>query len=80
MSYNTALLDLKSLIKAINVDPLGYGEHSSRCGGTTAAAAAGASVLELMLQGRWATEEMPRLYTDNAKKVRREFAAILSQI
>ena len=41
---------------------------------------AGASVLELMLQGRWASEEMPRLYTDIAKKVRREFAAILSQI
>ena len=80
LRYSTALLDFKSLLKAVNIDPSGYGEHSGRRGGTTAAATAGASVLELMLQGRWATEEMPRLYTDNAKKVRREFAAILSRI
>ena len=70
LRYNTALLDFKSLLKAINIDPSGYGEHSGRSGGTTAAATAGALVLELMLQGRWATEEMPRLYTNNAKKVR----------
>ena len=80
LRYNTALSDFKSLLKAINIDPSGYGEHSGRRGGTTAAASAGASILELMLQGRWSTEEMPRLYTDNAKKVRREFAAILSKI
>ena len=80
LRYNTALSDFKSLLEAINIDPSGYGEHSGRRGGTTAAASAGASILELMLQGRWSTEEMPRLYTDNAKKVRREFAAILSKI
>ena len=80
LRYNTALLDFKSLPKAINIDPSGFGEHSGRRGGTTAVAAAGASVLELMLQGRWATKEMPRLYTDKAKKVRREVAAILSKL
>ena len=80
LRYNTALSDFKSLLKAIDVDPSGYGEHSGRRGGTTAAASNGASILELMLQGRWSTEEMPRLYTDNAKKVRREFAAILTKI
>ena len=80
LRYNTALSDFKSLLKAIDIDPSGYGEHSGRRGGTTAAASNGASILELMLQGRWSTEEMPRLYTDNAKKVRREFAAILTKI
>ena len=80
LRYNTALLDFKSVLKAININPQGYGEHSCRRGGTTAAAAAGAFVLELMLQGRWASEEMPRLYTDNAKKVRREFATRLATL
>ena len=77
------MLDFKSLLKAIDIDPSGYGEHSGRRCGTTAAATAGALVLELpelMLQGRWATEEMPCLYTDNAKKARREFATIRSKI
>ena len=80
LRYSTALLDFKSLLKAIDIDPSGHGEHSGRRGGTTAAATNAALVLELMLQGRWATEEMPHLYTDNVKKVRREFAAILSKI
>ena len=60
LCYNTALLDFKSVLKAININPQGYGEHSGRRGGTTAAAAAGASVLELMLQGRWASEALYR--------------------
>ena len=80
MRYNNALLDLKSVLKAIDIHPQGYGEHSGRRGGTTVAAAAGASVLELMLQGRWALEEMLRLYTDNAKKVHREFALRLTSL
>ena len=78
--YNTALRDLRKCLTKVGINPEGFGEHSGRRGGTTAAALAGASIDELMLQGRWATKEMPRLYTDNAKKVRREFAAILSKI
>ena len=80
LSYNTALRDLRRCLSKIGVDPSGYGEHSGRRGGTTAAAAAGASIDELMLQGRWSTQEMPRLYTDNAIKARRDFALRLADI
>ena len=62
LRYNTALLDLKSLLKSIGINPQGYGEHRGRRGGTTAAAAAGAPILELMPQGRWVSEEMSRLH------------------
>ena len=80
LSYNTALRDLRKCLSKIGIDPSGFGEHSGRRGGTTAAAAAGASIDELMLQGRWSTQEMPRLYTDNAVKARREFALRLAEI
>ena len=76
--YNTALRDLRSVLTQIGIDPTGYGEHSGRRGGTTAAAAKGASVNELMLQGRWRSETMPRLYTDNALKCKRKFALRLA--
>ena len=80
LSYNSALRDLRKCLTKIGVDPTGFGEHSGRRGGTTAAAAAGASIDELMLQGRWSTQEMPRLYTDNALKSRREFATRLANL
>ena len=44
LSYSTALHDLRSVLRQIGVDPQGYGEHSSRRGGTTAAAAKGATL------------------------------------
>ena len=53
LKYNTALRDLRSALRLIGVDPTGYGEHSGRRGGTTAAAAKGTSIDELMIQGRW---------------------------
>ena len=80
LCYNTALRDLRKCLSKIGVDPSGFGEHSGRRGGTTAAASAGASVNELMLQGRWKSQDMPRLYTDNASKVRRDFAVRLANI
>ena len=76
--YNTALRNLRSALTLIGVDPAGYGEHSGRRGGTTAAASKGASVTELMVQGRWRTESMPRLYTDNALKCKRKFTKQLA--
>ena len=76
LSYNTALSDLRSALSAIGIDPTG--KHSGRCGGTTAAAAKGASLDELMLQGRWRSESMPRLYTDNVIKSKRKFACRLA--
>ena len=80
LKYNTALNDFKTLFKFFNMDPTGYGEHSGRRGGTTAAAAAGADINELKLQGRWLSDSMPRHYTDNAVKLRRDFAARLANI
>ena len=65
LKYNTALRDLRSALCLIGIDPQGYGKHSGRRGGTTAAAAKGASLNELMIQGHWRSESMPRLYTDN---------------
>ena len=78
LKYNTALRDLRSALSMIGVDPSGYGEHSGRGGGTTAAASKGATVNELMIQGRWRSESMPRLYTDNAVKCKRTFARRLA--
>ena len=78
LKYNTALRDLRSVLRLIGVDPHGYGEHSGRRGGTTAAAAKGATLDELMIQGRWRSESMPRLYTDNALKCKRKFARRLA--
>ena len=43
ISYHTALNDLRAVLKALRIDGSGYGEHSGRRGGTTAAAAAGVS-------------------------------------
>ena len=80
LKYHSALSDFKQLFKFFNMDPSGYGEHSGRRGGTTAAAAAGADLNELKLQGRWRSDSMPRLYTDNAFKLRRDFAARLADI
>ena len=80
LTYNTALRDLRKCLSKIGVDPNGFGEHSGRRGGTTAAALAGASVDELMLQGRWKSQDMPRLYSDNATKLRRDFATRLANI
>ena len=80
LKYLTALRDLRSVLRLIDVDPQGYGEHSGRCGGTTAAANKGATLTELMIQGRWQSELMPRLYTDNAVKCKRKFARRLAHL
>ena len=80
LCYNTALRDLRKCLTKIGIDPSGFGEHSGRRGGTTAAFSAGASVNELMLQGRWKSQDMPHLYTDNASKVRRDFTNRLATI
>ena len=80
LSYSTALRDLRSVLSQIGLDPHGYGEHSGRRGGTTAAAAKGATLNELMLQGRWKSESMPRLYTDNAVKCKCNFARRLASL
>ena len=80
LRYNTALLDLRSALRLIGVDLTGYGEHSGRRGGTTAAAAKGATIDELMIQGRWRSDSMPRLYTDNATKNKRKFARRLASL
>ena len=80
LCYNTALRDLRKCLTKVGIDPTGFGEHSGRRGGTTAVASAGASIDELMLQGRWKSQDMPRLYSDNALKLRREFANRLSNL
>ena len=80
LKYNTALRDLRTVLRFIGLDPIGYGEHSGRRGGTTAAANKGATLNELMIQGRWRSESMPRLYTDNAVKCKRKFARRLAHL
>ena len=78
LKYNSALRDLRTVLRLIGLDPTGYGEHSGRRGSTTAAANKGATLTELMIQGRWRSESMPRLYTDNAVKCKRKFASRLA--
>ena len=80
LSYASALRDLKKCLSHVNINPSGFGEHSGCRGGTTAAAISGASIEKLILQGCWRSTDMPRLYTDNALKMRREFALRLSKI
>ena len=80
LKYNTALRDLCSVLRLIGINPTGYGEHSSRRGGTTTASAKGATLDELMVQGRWRSESMPRLYTDNALKSKRKFERRLASL
>ena len=69
-----------TFLRQIGLDPQGYREHSGRRGGTTAAAAKGATLNELRLQGRWKSESMTRLYTDNAIKCKRKFARRLASL
>ena len=78
LTYHTALRDLRTVLRLFGVDPRGYGEHPGRRGGTTAAAAKGPTLTELMMQGKWRSESMPRLYTDNAIKCKRKFARRLA--
>ena len=78
LPYNTALRDLRNLLRLIGIDPNGCSEHSGCRGGTTAAASRGATLDDLMIQGLWRSESMPRLYTDNAKKNKRRFARRLA--
>ena len=78
LKYNTALRDLRNTLSFIGINPQGYGEHYGRRGGTTAAASKGATLDELMIQGRWRSESMPHLYTDNAIKCKRTFARRLA--
>ena len=80
LAYNTVLRDLCTVLTKIGIDPTGYGEHSGRRGGTTAAAAKGATLDEFMIRGRWRSESMPHLYTDNAKKCKRKFARRLATL
>ena len=78
--YNTALRDLKKCLSKVGIDPSGFGEHSGQRGGTTAAVSADASLDELMHQGQWKSQDMPRLYTENALKLRHDFANRLAKI
>ena len=80
LQYNTALRDLRSVLRLININPTGYGEHSGCRGGTTAAAAYSVSINKLMIQEHWRSESMPRLYTDNALKCKRKFAHRLASL
>ena len=80
LCFNTALCDLCKCLTKVDINLNGFGEHSGRRGGTTTAASAGASIDELMLQGRWKSEDMPRLYTENALKIRLDFAKRLAKI
>ena len=78
ISYHTALNDLRAVLKAVRIDGSGYGEHSGRRGGTTAAAAVGVSHAALKTQGRWKSDASVERYTDNATSARAEFAAALA--
>ena len=78
ITYKTALRDLKNTLISIGVDPTGFGEHSGRRGGTTAAAAAGAPHASLKSQGRWKSDSSVERYTDNAKAAKETFARYLS--
>ena len=62
--YSGALSDLKKLMISLGYDASLYGEHSGKRGGTTTAAANGATDKQLKRLGGWRSDSMPAKYVD----------------
>ena len=61
-SYSYCAKQFKLCLSKIGVDPAGYGEHSDRTGGLSAAAAVGCTSADLQVHGRWKSDYAPKLY------------------
>ena len=68
VSYTTAAEDFKHVLTEAGIEPSGFGEHSARRGGATAAAAAGVDWLDLKRHGRWKSDKAAQAYVDEHEK------------
>lgn len=64
VSDSRALVEMKKLMNLLGYDAKLYGEHSSKRGGATAAAANGATEKQLKRLGVWRPDAMPAKYVD----------------
>jgi hypothetical protein len=81
VSYNLLRAVVKRALTAIGEDATGYGTHSLRAGGATAAAAAKMEPRLMQRHGRWARSESMNTYIDDdvTEKLRVSKAAMSSQ-
>ena len=64
-SYGYCVKRFKLCLSRIGVDPTGFGEHSDRTGGLSAAANVGCTLSDLQTHGRWKSDATPKLYLKN---------------
>lgn len=78
VSYSTAIEQLKGCIAGLGIDSTGFGEHSGKRGGATAAANNGASRDLIRLHGRWKSPSMVDLYVDSTEESKTRISPYLS--
>jgi hypothetical protein len=69
---------LKDRLSAIGVDPKGYGSHSCRRGGATAAVAAGVDITLVKRHGRWKSDAVYSYVDDSMRRKLLVSAGIMS--
>ena len=57
-----------------------FGEHSDRVGAASLAANEGISTDMLQVQGRWASEEMPKRYHKKSKQKKRLISNLFNRV
>jgi hypothetical protein len=80
LSRNTPYHIVKKWLKRINVDPAGYGSHSCRRGGVTAAVAANVEMLLVARHGNWTSDAVFLYVSDSHKRKLLVSRAILGGI
>ena len=68
LSKNTPYRIVKKWLKRINIDPTGYGSHSCRRGGVTAAVAANVEMLLVARHGNWTSDAVFLYVSDSHKR------------
>ena len=78
-NYQYCLNQLRNVLKFLGVKNWkDFGEHSDRHGGLSAAAEAGASLLQLQMQGRMKSDKTPKMYYKKSLCTRRKVSAMLN--
>ena len=79
-SYYFCNKQFKTGLTRIGVDPTGFGEHSDRSGGLSAAASVGCTPSDLQTQGRWKSDYAPKLYLKKSKEKRSHVSKVLNSL
>jgi hypothetical protein len=79
LSKNTPYHIVKKWLKKIGVDPQGYGSHSCRRGGVTAAVAANVEMLLIARHGNWKSDAVFLYVSDSHKRKLAVSKAILGE-